>query len=203
MAWSKIKSIVLLILVALNVVLLIFVYTRAWAWEDYQREGREYTIALLESHGIEYLPEETPTDGSLYTLNVTWDGLGEAEDTMAYALLGDYEKESQTGDIQVTYTSSLGSADFYSSGLFQITLEAGNIRTAGMTFEGHSVQMLEDMGLEGGWKETSHDGNTTIVTYYQVWQGETMFSCQLNFTYEGAYLCGVQGLRVAGSATAV
>ncbi len=201
MAWSKIKNIVLIILIAVNLVLLVMVCTRKWSWAQYQEEGRTYTVALLKKNGISFLPDDIPDDPSLSTLSVTWSGMGAEEDEIAYGLLGEYEKETQPGDIQISYTSSLGTASFYSSGLFQATFQADALRTSGLTFEEHSAQLLGEMGMEGLWTDTSQDGNYTTVTFYQIWEEQTIFSCQISFLYEGAYLYSVDGQRVSGTAT--
>lgn len=177
------------------------VCTRKWSWAQYQEEGRTYTVALLKKNGITFLPEQIPDAPSLSPLSVTWIGMGQEEDDIAYALLGDYEKETQTGEIQISYTSNLGTASFYSSGLFQTTLQSGALRTSGLTYQEHSTQLLEEMGMDGILTDMVQEGNHTTVTFCQIWEEQTIFSCQISFHYEGAYLTSVEGQRVSGTST--
>ena len=51
MGWSKIKNIIILLLVIVNVSLLVMVGQRYWRNEQNQRETRQRVIAMMEKNG--------------------------------------------------------------------------------------------------------------------------------------------------------
>ena len=125
MEWSKIKNIVILLLALVNVFLLVLVVSQERRSVRYQEEARTEAVAVLAKNGVDFLPERIPGDLELLPLEVERDRMGELEDSMAEALLGDVRKENQGGDLQVTYVSHTGQADFYSSGRFIFTFQPG------------------------------------------------------------------------------
>lgn len=62
MRWSKIKNIIIVLLVIVNLSLLALVGLRAWQSERSQRELRQQMVAILEKSGVEYSPEDLPAD---------------------------------------------------------------------------------------------------------------------------------------------
>lgn len=86
MEWSKIKNIIILILVGLNVFLLALVAVRESKSARYQEEARAGVLSALERSGIQFLPEKVPADMELTPLTVTRSR--EREQSMAQALLG-------------------------------------------------------------------------------------------------------------------
>lgn len=71
MEWSKIKNIIILILVGLNVFLLALVAVRESKSARYQEEARAGVLSALERSGIQFLPEKVPADMELTPLTVT------------------------------------------------------------------------------------------------------------------------------------
>ena len=57
MRWSKIKNIIILLLVVVNAFLLAQVGLREWRSRRDERETRERMIAILARNDVTYLPE--------------------------------------------------------------------------------------------------------------------------------------------------
>ena len=79
MRWTKIKNIILLLLVAVNLFLLALVGVRAWRTRENSRAARERILQILENNGIAYLPGQIPGDLSLTPRRLTPASVGEAE----------------------------------------------------------------------------------------------------------------------------
>lgn len=65
MRWSRIKDIIILMLVIVNLFLLAMVGLRAWRSQRDELESRERMVTLLEKNGIAYLPDSIPGDWAL------------------------------------------------------------------------------------------------------------------------------------------
>ena len=65
MRWSRIKDIIILMLVVVNLFLLGMVGLRAWRSQRAQEESRERMVAVLEKNGVSFLPQEVPGQWSL------------------------------------------------------------------------------------------------------------------------------------------
>ena len=65
MRWSRIKDIIILMLVIVNLFLLAMVGLRAWRSQRDALESRERMVTLLEKNGISYLPDSVPGDWAL------------------------------------------------------------------------------------------------------------------------------------------
>ncbi len=78
MRWTKIKNIVILLLVIVNLFLLGLVGARAWRTAENERLARERMLTVLEQNGITFLPGELPDRMALEPLRVTAGPGGEA-----------------------------------------------------------------------------------------------------------------------------
>ena len=200
MEWSKIKNIIILILVLLNGFLLVLVGVREARSAHYQEEARSEAVEVLENSGIDFLPQRIPGDLSLPFWSVERERIGESEDAMAQALLGDVSKELQGGDIQASYTSEKGQADFYSSGRFIFTFQPGAMPLAGEEPERHAADCLEQLSFDGELVGTETAEGRTVVTFCQTWSGDPVFSCQAVFTYQEDALVSIDAQRLSGTA---
>lgn len=200
MEWSKIKNIIILILALLNVFLLVLVGVREARSARYQEEAGSEAVKVLENSGIAFLPQRIPGDLSLPFWSVERERIGETEDAMAQALLGDVSKELQGGDIQASYTSEKGQADFYSSGRFIFSFRAGALPLEGQEPERHAAGCLEQLAFEGELLGVETGDGLTVVTFCQTWSGDPVFSCQAVFTYEDGSLVSIDAQRLSGAA---
>ncbi len=78
MRWTKIKNIIILLLVIVNLFLLGLVGARAWRTAENERQARERMLTVLEQNGIVFLPGELPGRMELEPLRVTPDPEGKA-----------------------------------------------------------------------------------------------------------------------------
>ena len=62
MRWAKIKNIIIMLLLIVNVALLYLVATRSWQSRQNAWETEAQMIAVLAKNGVEYLPDGLPAD---------------------------------------------------------------------------------------------------------------------------------------------
>ena len=79
MRWSKIKNIIILLLVVVNGFLLGQVGLREWQSRRDERETRERMVDILARNQVSYLPDEVPGALEMLDRRVTLAPLGEAE----------------------------------------------------------------------------------------------------------------------------
>lgn len=74
MRWSKIKNIIILLLVIVNLFLLSMVGVRSWQGRERERETWEQTVALAEKRGLTFLPREMPQTAMPGRVSLTPEG---------------------------------------------------------------------------------------------------------------------------------
>ena len=197
MEWSKIKNIIILILVFLNVFLLALVVMRESKSVQYQEEARTGVVAALEKNGLDFLPEKVPDDLKLSPLSVTRSR--DSEQAMAEALLGPAKRDDTGGSVRVVYTGAGGTAAFSSDGRFEFELTAQTRPVEGTDLAADGAECLELLGLQTELAETRTEGEDTLLIYRQVWEDVPMFSCQVTLTYREGALRRITGEWLAGS----
>lgn len=201
MEWSKIKNIAILILLIVNGVLLAMVGTQLSASARYQEDTRRQARAVLERNGITVLQDTLPDDLSLPALSVTRDR--DAEEAMARALLGEsIHVTEHSGGIRRTYTSPVGSADFYSSGRFSFTFDAGRVPLGDSAPAAHAAQSMERLALTGTQTTVELQDDRAEVVFWQLWEEVPLFDCTVRFSYEGGSLRAISGDYLSGAVTA-
>ena len=78
MEWSKLKNIILLLLVSVNAFLLILVGVQESRAARYEEDTRQAAVRVLEQSGITFGPERVPQEAGLSPLTVTRDRESEA-----------------------------------------------------------------------------------------------------------------------------
>lgn len=197
MEWSKIKTVILLMLVGVNICLLLLVGVRLGRGALYEDETRQAAIQVLERGGIEFAPDQVPRDIDLPTLTVTRDRDSEAE--TARTLLGDV---TQTGESEVrpSYSGAGGSAEFSMNGSFTVELTQDRFqRQTGQTLDEASLDCLEQIGFSGVAEQSVTRDDTTVLTCFQTWEDAPIFSCRVSLTWEGDTLVRMEGSRLAGT----
>lgn len=184
MRWSKIKNIILLLLVMVNVLLLAMVGIQVLRSQWGERETRRQTAAVLEKSGITFLPEEIPGELKLTGVKIELEPGGEEA---AQWLLGG-ETKSQTLGGRVFYHGPRGSLSVSASGEMEAKLETP------LPLEGDDVgqagrELLSQLGVQV--KETGRiaAGERTQVQYIQLWDGVPVSNEEAVLTW------GEQGLE--------
>lgn len=200
MEWSKLKNVILLMLLCVNVILLLLVGSQASQDRRYQEETKQAAQAVLEQGGIAFTLDEIPDDLTLPVTTVTRDRSGEA--SVAAALLGEVTLEGES-EVRPRYTGPGGSAEFSMNGSFTIRLTAGT-RTLGedQDYEASSQACLDAMGFTGTLSDVSQNGGETILTYCQSWEGSPLFSCTVRLHWQENDLIQVEGQRLDGTSSA-
>lgn len=188
MRWSKIKNMILILLVIVNLSLLALVGARAWQSERNERETREQMVAVLEKSGITFLPDAFPADLDLAPCKVTIDPPGEAE---AALLLGEVTATSVVG-ARTTYVGQGGQADFSESGDIRAVLPAqrsvlisnGESVTVLVPSEDEILDRLSSIGV------ALREVDTPVAddlhhTYVQLWNSLPVFGRNAEFTEPG------------------
>ena len=105
MEWSKIKNIVLLILVCVNAFLLALVLLQQHKTARFQEEASAGAVSALANSGIAFHLERVPRDMELAGLNFTQDRSG--EQAAAEALLGRVTEQAESTTMRTLYALSL------------------------------------------------------------------------------------------------
>lgn len=200
MEWSKLKNVILLMLLCVNLILLLLVGCQASQDLRYQTETRQAAQAVLEQGGISFTLDEVPDDLALPVITVTRSRSGEAD--IAAALLGEVTLQGES-EVRPRYSGPGGTAEFSMNGSFTISLSSGTwTLEEGQTHAASSQACLDAMGFAGTLSDTVQVGEETILTYAQSWEGTPIFSCTLRLHWQGDTLIRVEGQRLDGSVSA-
>lgn len=200
MEWSKLKNVILLMLLGVNAILLLLVGSQASQDRRYQAETRQAAQAVLEQGGIDFTLDEFPADLTLPVTTVTRDRTG--EEGVATALLGEVTLVGES-EVRPRYSGPGGAAEFSMNGSFTIRLTAGTWTLGGeQDYETASQACLEAMGFTGTLSGTDRNGQETVLTYYQSWEGSPLFSCTIRLHWQEEDLIQVEGQRLDGSVSA-
>lgn len=198
MEWSKIKNIILIILLAVNAFLLVQVADQEWKSAQYRQEARDGAVEVLEAGGIHVDEAVLPEESGLTPL--TMERSREAETAMAQALLGAEAAAADVGGGTVTYQSAKGEGRFRSDGSFAFTFTAPGVFREGEDSARHGVRLLEQAGYPCQAVDGSEgaDGAQT-VTVRQTWMGAPVFNCTAKLVYRDGCLLSIEGQRMVGT----
>lgn len=200
MEWSKLKNVILLMLVCVNVILLLLVGSQESRDHRYREETLQAVQEVLEKGGITFGLDEVPEDLSLPLVTVNRDRDSEA--AVAAALLGEVTLQGES-EVRPRYAGEGGTAEFSMNGSFTISLQPG-VRTleSGEDYDEASQACLEAMGFTGTLEDLEMNGSDALLTYCQSWDGSPLFSCSVSLYWQGEDLIRVEGQRLDGTVTA-
>ena len=199
MEWSRIKTIILIILAILNGSLLFFLMQRELQNQSAQREARQNAILFLRENGVSVEDETIPQEMTLLPQTVEWDR--EQERTAAAVLLGDEVQEQAWSDEIYRYYNETGSIQFHRDGTFQGDFVEGAFPIGESTPSDYGLEVLDTLGFLG--EETAvrsaqgEDPNSS-VTYRQLWNGVPIFNHQVTLTFREGCLVTIEGRRLTG-----
>lgn len=192
MPWTKLKNVILVVLVIANLCLLGLVAGPAYHSRRQLDQAREDAILFLRSRGVQVEDSAIPLSMDLPPQTVERDLEGE-ERSAAALLDGAVTAEARGGEVY-RYYNQRGSVQFHSDGAVSAQLEPeffllGEDRGAGC------LALLERMGLEGTIVE--EEGETLI--FRQNWQGSPLFTQQMTLVCrEGGLAAITAGRQLAG-----
>lgn len=201
MRWSKIKNIIILLLVIVNVFLLGLVGIRAWRTEQGARETRERMVEILAKNGIEFLPEEVPGELELASWQVNTEGLGQSQ---AAALMGAIG-ETETTATGATYMGQRGTVTFSADGGVEASFLPGGWSVDRERLDAAVTEMLGALEVTSAQvTDRREEDDAVTVTVTQLWEGAPVFGQKLTFFWQGGEFIYLSGhcLRGSGELTA-
>lgn len=190
MRWSKIKNIIILLLVVVNGFLLAQVGLREWRSHRNERETRERMIAILARNDVSYLPGSVPGGLELTSRRVTLSPFGQDQAALLVgAVAGVQDQGTQT-----LYTGAGGTAAITAAGELTVEFPEGNTLA-----ESALLERLSKLGVslrETGRTETP-DGSA--VTCVQLWDAVPIPGEKALLRYEGQSLRSLTLRLLAGT----
>ncbi len=191
MPWTKLKNIILMILVLTNLCLLAFVLGQMFQTSRQEGQAREEAISYLRDRGVQVDEGLIPKSVDLLPQVVERDLAGE-ERGAAALLGGPVQVEARGGEVYRCFNGS-GSIQFHSDGSFSAQLEAsafplGEDRAAG------ALALLERLGIQGELLEEEGEA----LTFRQFWDGVPLFDQQVTLICQGEGAAILSGRRLAG-----
>ncbi len=199
MEWSKIKNIILLILVGLNAILLVMVAGQERESRRYQEEARAGVLEVLRRGGVKMEEDALPAESALRPMTAERDRAGEAD--LADALL---TKARKTGDRgRDTYFGEKGTAWFRLDGSFGFTFVQGSWPLEGAEPAQHAQELLTGAGYPCQVTAVEVLGTGAAhVTVQETWEGTPLFSWTAVLIYRGGELRSIEeGTRLIGAPT--
>ena len=190
---SKLKNIILTILVITNILLLgLMLYQRAES-RHYRQQTLLDAVELLARQGIaarvEDLPDREFPAPQLLEQNA------QAELAAFSALLGPDTAHAQRGLVSL-YTGPLGTAEVRGDGGFSVELFPGAYPLDSQEMEQHALEVLERIGFHAQLVAADQESLTAVETL----RGVPIFSCTATLHYEQGQLRAISGTRLTGSA---
>lgn len=192
---SKLKNIVLLILIITNLLLGLLMVIQGVTSRQRQTQTLLDAVTLLEERGI-------TADSSIIPLadfppSMTLERDTDWERQMFAGLLGDDLTATQRGLVSY-YQSSLGRAEAREDGSFTVSFTENAFPLDTLDVRAHGLSTLSLMGLEATVTAETAETLETV----QLWNGSPVFSCPLILRYENGALAELSGSRLVGIPTA-
>ena len=187
---SKIKNIVIAVLLLANLVFLMIVLSDAAADRRAERETRENLISLFDASGIKLTAEDITSDTEAATFST--ERSVEAEKRIADRLLGNTESEERGGNVY-TYTGERGTAVFRTGAEFSAEITGGALRAGGDPAD-YAVRLLQEAGVSAAARSVSETPDGALVRVVCTHDRMEIFNCTIDITFDGELrLSGMSG----------
>ena len=198
MEWSRIKTIVLIILAITNISLLGFLLQREVRLQSAQDEALANAVLFLEKNGVSLDQGELPEEMALLPQTVEWDR--EQEREAAEVLLGGQVQEQAWSDEIYRYYNETGSVQFHRDGTFRGEFVEGAFPLEGRDPVDYGLEILKTFGVEGEELsvQAGEGDSATVVTFRQLWNQVPIFNHQSTLTFRENCLVAVEGRRLTG-----
>ena len=193
MSGSRIKNLILLVLMASALCLLLVVVPNRMAQIHEQRQMLEQLRTLYGGYGISLELDELPRSATLYSVE-----LGGEQQTAVQALLGQKAVMTSEPDrFETEYSSELGTLQLTRTGGFSAVLTGS--KRAGQT-EAAARKLLRSMGFQAASvQQLQQADGTAVVQAGQSLLGVPVFGSMLQLTYRQEQLVQLEGTFYLGS----
>lgn len=188
MPWTKLKNIILVILIITNAALLVLVAGPVIQGSRVASRAREDAILLLQSRGVQVEERVVPETIALPPRTVERD-LSVEERAAAALLDGPVTAEARGGEVYRYYNEN-GFLQFHSDGSLSAQLEPGRFslgenRAAGCT------SLMEKLGVRGTVVEEAGEE----LVFRQEWEGWPLFTQQVTLVCRDGCLSAISSGR--------
>ena len=191
---SKLKNIILTILIIANVLLLGLVVVQRMESRRHRQQALDDAVALLAQRGIALEADALPDGDFPAPMLLERDPAWELETFTD--LLGEGTALTQRGLVAL-YTGPLGSAELRGTGGFQVTLDPQAYPLApGEDRQAHALALVRRLGVDA----QVMDQDDQSVTAVQLCPGSKapVFSCAVEVRYETDGSVRMEGTRLVG-----
>lgn len=194
MEWSKIKNIIILILVLVNGFLLVLVGARRSEVRRYEQSALTRSLQVLEENGIEVSSQALVSQATAAPAAADRDTAAEAR--LAGAILGESVEGEHRGGGLYLYRTGRGQVSLRSGGEIALIPSDDPFWTADDPAS-HAQRLIQRLGLELEETDRALSGGSGSITYRQRWNGASLFSCQLVLSYTDGRLTDLSGTLLA------
>lgn len=194
MEWSKLKTIIILILVVCNVFLAGLLISRAAARDASEQAARLRTVEVFEKSGIRLDSGTVPETRTYKTLLLERNRNSEEE---IAAVLGRTSYSDQGGGISI-YSGESGMALFRGNGEFEILVNDGAIPVDPDNYEEYAAELFAQMGFdtEESFSVSEEEDGTVAISSGQTLDGSPVFNCRAVVSFLDGRLISVTGRRL-------
>lgn len=195
MSTSRVKTLVIVVLVIINAFFLTFIVWGRVSSSIEHRETLEEISGILERNGITVKADDIHDSPLLSEAEIVRDT--GREQAIASALLGDVSQPDSGGGSISKFESPTGSAVFSGTGEFTIDLTGGEYTASGDTVnEAKKLLGLMDMQYTD-IQTTQRDGSEDVSATF-TYNGSSIFDCRIDLIFENGTLTQVNGKYPTG-----
>lgn len=200
MEWSKIKTIVIWMLVITNLFLLGLVVQEEGKAQRLEREALENTVVFLNQRGIQLDADVVPDRMELVPQQA--ERALEREQSLAEALVGGPVQVDALGGQMYRYTGSNGTVQLHNDGSFSVQLGASARPRKEEVVERWAKALLAKLDFDGTLLESSGDAQEGYAVLRQVWKRAPLLNhrVEVRWDEDGVRLTG---RRLIGEPSAV
>lgn len=182
MLWSKLKNVILAVLLLTNLFLFALVISERMSGDSQEAEAREMAILFLQERGVPLEEDMVPRSLDLVALQ----GAEQIQEEAVVLLLGAVERSY--GGETVRYTSDLGFIEVSPEGNFYGNFTGAVLPVSQKSKEEHGALILEKLGLDCLYLGEVSQGEGTLLVYNQIIQGIPVVDCEIHLYYEEGVL---------------
>lgn len=197
MEWSKVKNIILFMLVLTNLFLLFFVATPQAQTEMNEDSGRISAISILEGRGISVDSQIVPEKIVHHVQTIIPDR--SSEQSLATNLLGTVSMLDLGGDVY-RYVGEAGSIRFHSGGELSAQFTSGAYSLTAQSAQSIGASLMKTLELDAQLISMTEGETSTSLTYRQLWDGIPLLDYEMTLVFEADYLSEmIDGKRLCGT----